>query len=124
MDLYRNVMERLILTLGEMDEKLASALGHPSGLVVHEERLRVWPPWPWPPWGDDDDGKDEPEDSKKRAHRLAKSIVEFEKQIAKASLDLYAACSLAKEMLLILPVQRHPLSGSHCDLQPRIIQEC
>ena len=28
-------------------------------LVVHEERLRVWPPWPWPPWGDDDDGDDD-----------------------------------------------------------------
>ena len=59
-------------------------------LVVHEERLRVWPPWPWPPWGDDDDGdKDTPKENRtERAHRLAKAIIELEKQIANASLDL------------------------------------
>ena len=56
-------------------------------MTVHEERLKVWPPWPWPPWGDDDDG-DKPEDPKDRAHRLAKGIIKFEKEIAKASLDL------------------------------------
>ena len=42
---------------------------------------------PWPPWGgDEDDG--EPESREERAHRLAKSIIKFEKEIAEASLDL------------------------------------
>ncbi|KAI0807426.1 Metalloprotease [Fomes fomentarius] len=87
--LYRSVLERLLVTLDDEEDKLidrhAETVDDGSGLVVHEERLRVWPPWPWPPWGDDDD---KPENRTERAHRHAKAIIEFEKQIAKASLDL------------------------------------
>lgn len=91
MDLYRSVLERLLLTLDNEDDKLHDILSvsaeveGTSGLVVHEERLRVWPPWPWPPWGDDDD---KPENRTERAHKLAKAIITFEKKIAEASLDL------------------------------------
>jgi endothelin-converting enzyme len=79
-----------------------------NGLTVHEERLRVWPPWPWPPWDPEDPsdpdhpGKEphkphEPHDPHKpvnrtkEAHKLAVKIVEFEKKLAKASLDLCVA---------------------------------
>ena len=88
-ELYRDVLEHLLLALDDEDEKLESLVAQleEPGLVVHEERLRVWPPWPWPPWGGDDDG-DEPEDRTERAHRLAKAIIKFEKEIAEASLDL------------------------------------
>ena len=89
-DLYRDVLERLLLSLDDEDEKfdgLVVEIEESSGLTIHEERLRVWPPWPWPPWGgDEDDG--EPESREERAHRLAKSIIKFEKEIAEASLDL------------------------------------
>ena len=91
MDLYREVLERLLLTLDDEEDKLQSAdvkLEQNPGLVVHEERLRVWPPWPWPPWGDDDDGEDKPENRTTRAKKLSKAVIEFEKKIANASLDL------------------------------------
>lgn len=96
MELYTSVLERLIIALADEDDNLAgSALPNAAeGLVVHEERLRVWPPWPWPPWdpedpdhpGDGDDKK--PINRTKEAPRLAKEIVEFEKKLANASLDL------------------------------------
>ncbi|EIW60033.1 Metalloprotease [Trametes versicolor FP-101664 SS1] len=86
-DLYESVLERLLLTLDDEDEELLAS-AQPSKFVVHEERLRVWPPWPWPPWGDDDDGKGEPVNRTERAHKLAKEVIEFEKKIANVSLDL------------------------------------
>lgn len=86
-------MERLLIALDPdedilvSDDKLVS-----SGLQVHEERLRVWPPWPWPPWdgGDDDDdgGDKKPGNRTNDAPRLARDILSFEKKVAKASLDL------------------------------------
>lgn len=87
-ELYRNVLERLLVTLDDEEDDLVESIvviDESSGLVVHEERLRVWPPWPWPPWGDDDD---KPENRTERAHKLAKSIIKFEKAIAAISLDL------------------------------------
>jgi len=73
------------------------AMDSPS-LVVHEERLSVWPPWPWPPWGgdddDDDDGGDDdghkhkPINRTQEARKLAQHILTFEKKIANVSLDL------------------------------------
>ncbi|KAH9945985.1 metalloprotease [Epithele typhae] len=89
-ELYRTVLQRLLIVADDKDEQLesASVTTVPStGLTIHEERLRVWPPWPWPPWGDDDDGN-KPVNRTERADKLAKSIVKLEKQIAKASLDL------------------------------------
>ncbi|KAF9072903.1 hypothetical protein BDP27DRAFT_1381918 [Rhodocollybia butyracea] len=54
----------------------------------------IWPPWPWPPWGGDDDdgdddgGKKKPINKTEWAHRFAKKVVDFESQLAAASLDL------------------------------------
>jgi endothelin-converting enzyme len=94
--LYKSVLERLIIAVAdEDDEDLTESPGQKApGLTVHEERLRVWPPWPWPPWDPQDpDHPDQPGDGKplnrtKEAPKLAKAIVEFEKKLANASLDL------------------------------------
>ncbi len=88
MELYRNVLERLLLTLDDEDDSMDMKPKQEPGLVVHEERLRVWPPWPWPPWGDDDDGGEKPENRSQRAKKLSTAIIEFEKKLANASLDL------------------------------------
>lgn len=88
--MYQSTLQRLLVTLdNEEDSMLEEQVSdeETSKLLVHEERLRVWPPWPWPPWGDEDDG-DSPENRTERAERLAKSIIKFEKHIANASLDL------------------------------------
>ena len=91
-DLYRQVLERLLLATDEDEDELQSEKvqdEEASVLTVHEERLRVWPPWPWPPWGGDDDSDKKPKLNKtERAHELSKKIVKFEKKIANASLDL------------------------------------
>ncbi|RDX56605.1 Metalloprotease [Lentinus brumalis] len=87
-ELYRDVLERLLLTLDDEDDSMDVKPAQEPGLVVHEERLRVWPPWPWPPWGDDDDGGEKPENRSQRAKKLSTAIIEFEKKIANASLDL------------------------------------
>ncbi|THH29635.1 hypothetical protein EUX98_g4545 [Antrodiella citrinella] len=90
-DLYRNVLERLLLTLHEEEDAESTVMESVPGLVVHEERLRVWPPWPWPPWDGDDGDKDDdkkPINRTEEAHKLAKRIIKFEKKIANASLDL------------------------------------
>ena len=47
-----------------------------------------WPPWPWPPWGDDGD-KDGEKNKTERAKEAAKSVIDFEKRVADASLDLW-----------------------------------
>ena len=91
--MYQSVLERLLIALDpeeeslEVEDTLVS-----SGLEVHEERLRVWPPWPWPPWDgeDPDDGGDKkPHNRTEEAPQLAQDILAFEKKVAKASLDLY-----------------------------------
>lgn len=53
-----------------------------------QPRPDVWPPWPWPPWGDDDDDKNKKKDKYTRARDGARDIIEFERRIANASLDL------------------------------------
>ncbi|KAF9820117.1 hypothetical protein IEO21_01550 [Rhodonia placenta] len=92
-ELYQSVLQRLVLTLADEEELLGvrSELP-PTALTVPEERLRVWPPWPWPPWGgDDDDGGDDDETepmTPAKASKLAWKIIDLEKAIANASLDL------------------------------------
>lgn len=92
-ELYQSVLERLIVATADEDDDDVSLLP-PAGLAVHEERLRVWPPWPWPPWDPEDpnepgDGGDhKPINRTKEAPELAQKIIEFEKKLANASLDL------------------------------------
>lgn len=83
MQVYKDVIERLLFTLSEEEDSLQSK----PDLLVQESNL--WPDWPWPPWGDgdhDDEGK--PVNKSEEAHRLAKEVVKFETQLAQASLDL------------------------------------
>lgn len=90
------------------------------GLAVHEARLSVWPPWPWPPWGgdedgdgdddgggggDDDDHKHKPVNRTKEAHKLAQSILSFEKKIANISLDLYVFSRFSPFVYLTIPIR-------------------
>ncbi|KAI0780776.1 Metalloprotease [Trametes elegans] len=70
-DLYKTVLERLLLTLDDDDEDQNLQAQQPGKLVVHEERLR-----------------DDPVNRTERAHKLAKQVVEFEKKVGNASLDL------------------------------------
>ncbi|KAF8580903.1 zincin [Ramaria rubella] len=52
-------------------------------------RPNLWPPVPWPPWGDDDDDEDSPQPQPRKTPReLAVAVVTFEREIARASLDL------------------------------------
>jgi endothelin-converting enzyme len=58
-------------------------------MVEQDASENVWPPWPWPPWdGDGDDKEPPPINWTERAHKLAKNVLQFETQIADASLDL------------------------------------
>ncbi|KIL69617.1 hypothetical protein M378DRAFT_184036 [Amanita muscaria Koide BX008] len=82
---YATVAERLLLTLAEEDHKLQE-----RELTNQNPTDNVWPPWPWPPWDDDDhddDGK-KPGNWTEKARKLARNVVEFERKLARASLDL------------------------------------
>ena len=83
--MYQNTLESLLLSLDEKDDENDDAKYVPS---KQEDESNVWPPWPWPPWGDDDDGKGKKKGKKARAKEGAEAIVEIEKRIANASLDL------------------------------------
>lgn len=106
MDLYKSVLERLLVALADEDDddEYVVPMTETQGntLAVHEERLKVWPPWPWPPWDPQDPGDPDhpgpgdppgsphkPINRTKEAPRLAAKIIEFEKKLANASLDLY-----------------------------------
>ncbi|KAG8919503.1 hypothetical protein FRC02_001598 [Tulasnella sp. 418] len=70
-EVYTDVVRRVLYALDESEES------------------EFWPPFPWPPWGgggDDDDKKKENKTA--RATRLSKAVVELEKSLADASLDL------------------------------------
>ncbi|KAF8078094.1 hypothetical protein FPV67DRAFT_33082 [Lyophyllum atratum] len=91
LQVYQNVLERLLITLSEEDESDEHVQMANTPVMVTIEDSKVWPPWPWPPWGGDDDDKDggkKPVNNTRRAHKLAKGIVKLEKRLAKASLDL------------------------------------
>lgn len=93
--LYQAVVERFLTILDEDDEDLVENIANDYnqiGFSTKEKTKTVWPPWPWPPWdGDDDDGGDGGKD-KPPKHRdirkLAEKVVNFERKMAKASLDL------------------------------------
>jgi endothelin-converting enzyme len=89
--IYQDVIERLLFTLDkeDEDEDLSEKIAEP--LVQQDASENVWPPWPWPPWdGGDDEGdkKPVPRNRTERAHKLAKNVLDFESDIASATLDL------------------------------------
>lgn len=57
-------------------------------MALNEDAVSVWPPWPWPPWEGDDDDDDKPSNKTRSPHKLAKKVLAFETELAKASLDL------------------------------------
>jgi endothelin-converting enzyme len=97
LDLYEDVIFKILLGLDEKEKDAASAQYEGQAafsLKEDKSRSNVWPPWPWPPWEGDEpshpgDGSDNGRDTAtKRAKKLAKQVVQFETKIANASLDL------------------------------------
>ncbi|KAF8522224.1 Metalloprotease [Hysterangium stoloniferum] len=91
-EVYISTLTRIFTVLN--DETVTTAGRPPKGgrrRWPPSGGRRRWPPYPWPPWGghdddhDDDDKKPEP---KKSPKELADAVVQFERQIANASLDL------------------------------------
>jgi endothelin-converting enzyme len=80
---YQTTLESLLFALSK-EEETSEEL---SALNINADS-ETWPPWPWPPWGEDDDDSDEPVNRTRRARKLAKKVIELEKQLAAASLDL------------------------------------
>ncbi|KAJ7771710.1 hypothetical protein B0H16DRAFT_1514445 [Mycena metata] len=81
-EIYQDVVERLLYTLSEEEEKLQRKPPTPT-LVNNAE---VWPSWPWPPWDEPDHDEEKPNRTE-AAHKLAKKVVKFESRIANATLD-------------------------------------
>ena len=85
LDVYQQVVERLLVVLSEEEDKLRAS----ESVTIQDSN--VWPPWPWPPWdedGDDEGGDKRPTNGTERAHKFARRILALEKRLAKASLDL------------------------------------
>ncbi|EKM82802.1 hypothetical protein AGABI1DRAFT_68768 [Agaricus bisporus var. burnettii JB137-S8] len=89
--LYQAVIERFLTILDdEQDANIMDTSHKQEGFSVQQEGEKMWPPWPWPPWdedGDDDDGDTRPP-KRRNLHKLAKKVVDFESNMAEASLDL------------------------------------
>lgn len=86
--LYQEVIEKLLTTIyvaeEEEDNERTSTLSRFKMSVFRVLEETIWPPWPWPPGGPDDG----PKTPYERATEHAKKIVEFERKLAKATLDL------------------------------------
>ena len=82
-------MENLLLVLYEEEEELQREAT--QNLVLNEESVKLWPPWPWPPWEGDDDpdspGDDKPSNRTKEARKVAKNVLKFEQKLAEVSPD-------------------------------------
>lgn len=88
---YKDVVERLLLTITEEEEE--KDVSQSSPVLVDNDDDNVWPPYPWPPWGGDDDddghkGDDKGGNRSQKIKALAKKVVAFERKLAQASLDL------------------------------------
>ncbi|KAJ7261339.1 hypothetical protein B0H12DRAFT_1106346 [Mycena haematopus] len=79
---YQDVVERLLFTLSEEEEKLQQ---QPTPALT--ENPQAWPSWPWPPWDSPDDEEDEKPNRTETAHKLAKQVVKFETRLANVTLD-------------------------------------
>ena len=89
MKLYQEVIEKLLTAIYKAEEDEDDEGWSTSSRFFKKPIFRVleettWPPWPWPPWG----GDDEPRTPYERATQHAKKIVELERTLAKATLDL------------------------------------
>jgi endothelin-converting enzyme len=89
MKLYQDVIEKLLTTIYEAEDEEEDENQSTISRIFKKPVFRVleettWPPWPWPPWG----GDDEPKTPVERATGHAKKVVEFERTLAKATLDL------------------------------------
>jgi endothelin-converting enzyme len=89
MKLYQDVIEKLLTTIYEAEDEEEDENQSTISRIFKKSVFRVleettWPPWPWPPWG----GDDEPKTPVERATGHAKKVVEFERALAKATLDL------------------------------------
>ncbi|KAJ6606496.1 Metalloprotease [Mycena vulgaris] len=82
LEIYQSVVERLLFTLSEEEEKLQQ---YPTPTLV--ENMNVWPSWPWPPWDQDGDDEEKKPNRTEAAHKMAKEVVKFETRVANASLD-------------------------------------
>ncbi|KAF7338682.1 Endothelin-converting enzyme 1 [Mycena venus] len=82
-EIYQNVVERLLFTLSEEEDKLQRL---PTPTLV--DNTQPWPSWPWPPWDSPDDDDDKEKSNRtETAHKLAKQVIKFETRLANASLD-------------------------------------
>lgn len=86
------MVERFLTILDNEEDESATDVVETSyqqsGISVQESE-KMWPPWPWPPWdGDDGDGGDNEPSKRRDMRKLAKKVVDFESNIAEASLDL------------------------------------
>ncbi|KAF9453276.1 zincin [Macrolepiota fuliginosa MF-IS2] len=93
--LYQTVVERFLTILDDGDDEedeIQVDNAKQTSFSIKEKTQRMWPPWPWPPWDGDDDGGGGDGDDKPPKHRdihkLAEKVVDFERKMAKASLDL------------------------------------
>ncbi|KAJ7470279.1 hypothetical protein FB451DRAFT_1176346 [Mycena latifolia] len=82
LEIYQNVVERLLFTLSEEEEKLQKL---PTPTLV--ENPAAWPSWPWPPWDQDGDDDEKKPNRTEAAHKMAKQVIKFETRLANASLD-------------------------------------
>ncbi|KAE9406755.1 zincin [Gymnopus androsaceus JB14] len=89
-EVYQDVIGRLLLIVSEEGEQALHSQSESS--LVFVQINNAWPPWPgpghWPPWGGDEEEGQEPINKTQKVHKLAKEVVKFEREIARASLDL------------------------------------
>ena len=85
-EVYASVIERLLIVHYQGEDKEHKYQFN----VNNEDSVSRWPPVSWPPWGGDgdDDDDDGPKHGPKNATELAEGVVEFERKLARASLDL------------------------------------
>lgn len=83
-EVYASVIERLLIVHYQGEDKEHKY----QFFVKNEDSVSSWPPFPWPGGGDDDDNDDGPKHGPRNATELAEEVVEFERKLARASLDL------------------------------------
>ena len=86
-------MERLLVTLADAEDNATqqeNLLRSDSPVLVSNEGPDNWSPRPWEGDGDGDEDEDYRHEKRGRARELAKKVVNFERKLAKASLDLCA----------------------------------